>query len=264
MRYAAALIGCLISLAFPINGFAQINADADADPKPVAGLLAKLIALNDRRELNRPEARMLLSGELKDAARDATWGPISKPDRIVMLAGDAAVVRLPATRASPDSYLFLDRLAGGRWTIHAGRSLALMGIPVRLRDALREKPSLTMEDQVILRNLELALSSDAELKLWFGDHRVQLEMLRSRLESAESKVGGFNRRDDTDDGMLLKSIGLTLATNEDGLVRLTIGGMVDNEVGFLHAVATKVPPIDPSEYIWIEPLGDDWYLYKTT
>jgi hypothetical protein len=25
-----------------------------------------------------------------------------------------------------------------------------------------------------------------------------------------------------------------------------------------------VPPIDPSDHIWIEPLGDGWYLFRTT
>jgi hypothetical protein len=56
-----------------------------------------------------------------------------------------------------------------------------------------------------------------------------------------------------------------LGISRTGVVKVTIGGILDNSVGFLHAAdPASVPPIDPSEHIWIEPVGDGWYLFKTT
>ena len=45
----------------------------------------------------------------------------------------------------------------------------------------------------------------------------------------------------------------------------TIGGILDNSVGFLYLVAPEAPPqIDPGEYIWVEQIAVDWYLFRTT
>ena len=58
---------------------------------------------------------------------------------------------------------------------------------------------------------------------------------------------------------------LTLDVSPAGVTTVTIGGVLDNSLGFLHAAdPAAVPPVGPEEYIWIEPVGDGWYLFKTT
>jgi hypothetical protein len=50
-----------------------------------------------------------------------------------------------------------------------------------------------------------------------------------------------------------------------GCVLLEIGGMADNEVGFIHCQpGATPPPIGPKRFILIERVAPEWYLYKTT
>ena len=63
------------------------------------------------------------------------------------------------------------------------------------------------------------------------------------------------------------------------LVTLVVGGLTDNEVGFMHVREGRPPPIDPDDrsrveggllvsrafpHIWVEPVTDGWFLFRTT
>jgi len=45
---------------------------------------------------------------------------------------------------------------------------------------------------------------------------------------------------------------------------VTIGGIQDNNVGYFYSPRNTPPRIDPFSYIWVEGLGDGWYLFRTT
>ena len=62
----------------------------------------------------------------------------------------------------------------------------------------------------------------------------------------------------------LKALGLKSIDTQDSATRIVIGGSVDNTVGILLAGASGAPAINPSSYIWIEDLGDGWFLFRTT
>jgi hypothetical protein len=50
-----------------------------------------------------------------------------------------------------------------------------------------------------------------------------------------------------------------------GCLVFSIGGMMDNTVGFLYVKDKKhLPKMDDSGVIMIREIGDGWYLYKTT
>jgi hypothetical protein len=103
----------------------------------------------------------------------------------------------------------------------------------------------------MLRNIELVLASDSELLAWRKSHRALLERARAAPSSPEVQRE-------------LREAGASRVGVENGLTIVSIGGILDNVVGFLWAPEGRVPSISPSEYIWIEPAGDGWYLFKTT
>ena len=46
---------------------------------------------------------------------------------------------------------------------------------------------------------------------------------------------------------------------------LLIGGVTDNSVGFLRVQdEADLPQMSPSEFIMIEKIAPNWYLFKTT
>ena len=118
----------------------------------------------------------------------------------------------------------------------------------------------------MLANLELMLASDRDLRAWFDHNRHDLETLRAMTQNGRETAGNDDEMTMVDTSALRRRLHLdAISFSSTGIVRVTIGGMTDNEVGFLHASnPAAVPPIDPSDHIWIEPLGDGWYLFRTT
>ena len=136
----------------------------------------RLLALDRDGKLQSPEARAMMSGELADM-KLPTLGPLAKPDAVAA-AENGAAVRSPATSAFPwDIYFFL-KPAGGGWTIEAVRTLALPQFIHELRDELRAETHRNAEQDRLLRNFELTFKTDAELRLWFGAHRGDLDAMR--------------------------------------------------------------------------------------
>jgi hypothetical protein len=263
--WLALLCSCAIGAAVP--ALAQSNL-VPGDTVEVQRAIDRFLSLNASSQLMTRAARPLFAGEWAKPSA-ATFGPLPQTDRIIMLADKKAVARLPTQGEDwPDLYLYLESdAADGHWSIIAGRSLALTGIPRSLRKGLRAKPLRTAEEDAALANIELTLLSDRQLRDWFEQHRLLFDEMRVIAQSARAGNGGKGTGlDDAKSRALVKSLHLSnLSIGDDGVVNVHIGGMVDNDVGFLHAEDVKlVPPIDGVEYIWVEPVGDGWYLYKTT
>jgi hypothetical protein len=264
MKGMARLLAAL-ALAVATPGFGQPNLLPGAEGDGPSAAIAHFLSLNATSALDGAEGRTLLAGEL-GLAHPPTFGPLSPPDRIVMLIGGKAVARLPAQGMDrPDLYLYLSQ-RDGAWRIDALRTLALTGIPREMRNMLRDKASRTAQEDDLLANLELTLASDQNLRAWFDRNRHDLEYLRGMVQNGRATAVD-------DDGLMIPDTSAlrrrlhvdAVLFSSTGIVRVTIGGMTDNEVGFLHASdPAQVPPIDPSDHIWIEFLGDGWYLFRTT
>jgi hypothetical protein len=56
----------------------------------------------------------------------------------------------------------------------------------------------------------------------------------------------------------------SLSKVDDKQIEIIIGGVTDNTVGFLYAPDNRPPLVGPSEYIWVEKIADNWYLFRTT
>ncbi|HEX8223025.1 MAG TPA: hypothetical protein VF605_04315 [Allosphingosinicella sp.] len=225
-------------------------------PAAAAGLpatpeeaIARLVALNNGHGLQSPEGEALLSGELDRLASPGT-GRLPGSDRVVAIGADKAVARIAAADGRPDIYLYMRREPGG-WTIHALRTLALTGVLAELRRLLRAQPSRSAEEERSLRNAELVLAPDRELIVWALAHRDLLDRVRPQPASPE-----VSRE--------LEEAGGSGVRIENGRTIVSLGGILDNEVGFLFAPDGQPPPIDPDSHIWVEPVGEGWYLFKTT
>jgi hypothetical protein len=223
----------------------------------------RFLVLNAAGSLAMAEGRALVDDEL-DGADDPTWGPLSTPDKLVMPNATTAVARLPAEGDRPDIYLYLHRSGAGEWAIGAMRTLALTGILHEVRRELRAKPTLTAEERDSLDEVELTLSSDRQLAGWFTANKASLAELKTMAEA--SGGSGWRRVETHQAKRRLAQLHATMLSIDDkGAIIVTLGGVIDNSVGFLFAPNTaSLPPINSSEYIWIEPMGDGWYLFKTT
>jgi hypothetical protein len=253
------LFGILAAVALASGATAQNNIEPVADRKPVENLVRRLFALSNQKQLGSVEGQSLRSGEMSKAQM-TSFGALPDPDKIIMMTEGNAVVRIPAMDKQPDLYLFAARDASGSWTWNAYRSLALTGMLENLRNALRKKSPLTATEAATLRNVELTLSSDKQLIAWFAAHRPELDAIRLKTRPKRP----INSRNKSADARRLAGLGLSFSALSDDVTSITIGGMVDNEVGYMFAPLGKVPAISADRYIWIEPLGDGWYLYKTT
>lgn len=222
-------------------------------------------AMSAAGELLSDEGRALLTGELARNSR-ASWGTQPLPVRLICLPDGGVVARMPATAGAADGYLYL-RKAAGKWSIHAARALALPAFVNQLVRDLAGRTVRTSAEEAMYQELLLVTLPDDELAAWRREHAADL----NRLRDLASTGGGVSRRINPDRAaspevnQLLDRLHLTSAEARNGLTTVVIGGIMDNSVGFFHAAdPALLPTISPSEYIWIEPVGENWYLFKTT
>jgi hypothetical protein len=57
----------------------------------------------------------------------------------------------------------------------------------------------------------------------------------------------------------------SLKKTDDGRIELVIGGVIDNFVGITYVPKGAQPPeITPGDYIYVEQVSPQWYVFKTT
>lgn len=247
MRRSVIALALLLHAAAPGALSARV---AVAAPDTAEAAIALFVDLNNRAALQSEQGKRLLAGEL-DSIDSPGGGNLPPADKVLAIGEGKAVARIPAREGShPDLYLYLERKSGS-WTIVAYRTLAVTGIIWEMRRQLREMPSRTNEQEIDLRNAELILADDQALLAWAADHRRLFE--RARADPASADVARE-----------FKAEGGGRIRVQNGLIVLSIGGILDNEVGFLFPQEGRVPAIDPQDYIWIEPAGAGYYLFRTT
>jgi hypothetical protein len=223
---------------------------APAAPDSAEGAIALFVELNNRAGLLSAEGKRLLAGELDDVNEPGD-GTLPAADRILKISEERWVARIPArTGSHPDLYFYLQRESHG-WTVTAFRSLSQTGLFHEMRRLLKAIPTRDPEQEISLRNVELILSDDRTLLAWAASHSGLMDRARADPRSAE-----IAREFEAEGGDQVRV--------DDGLIILSIGSIIDNEVGFLFAPDGRVPAISRDEYIWIEPAGGGWYLFKTT
>ncbi len=243
---------------------AQSNVDLKADPAPVQQMLNEVMSLSARGAWTEQEIARYFVGELADI-KPSALNMIPKLNRIVMLTNDNAVARVPAIEAIQDTYLYLAKGKSGQWRVTALRSLALPQFIDALEKDLRSTPNLGATMRNMLLNIELTKMNDQQLATWFGEHRKELDQMRQMkaLFQRHDNEDRF-RTDKPEFDAIVDKLHLNYAAQEGKMFNVSIGGILDNSVGLLHAEPADVPAINSGEYIWIEPLSEGWYLYRTT
>lgn len=168
------------------------------------------------------------------------------------------------------------------WTVYAVRSLAMKTIA---KKELKRLDSIPLEQRgksytkatghtwkFDYDNTSLWGSSDTTLALYFYTHKKQF----AEIEKARAKKYPLGANDSayqvviTDEKLRKKADKLLIRDiivdkNAPGTVLYLLGGVLDNSVGYLYQPdPSKVPNISAGYFILIRPLGNGWYLYKTT
>ena len=82
-------------------------------------------------------------------------------------------------------------------------------------------------------------------------------------DSIDSTYIASKKMRKTMDKLLIRA--LRADRNAPGTHLYLIGGVLDNTVGYMYQPdPAKLPAISAGYFILIRPLGNGWYLYKTT
>ena len=163
-------------------------------------------------------------------------------------------VLLSDGRQTQDWYAFLVR-ENKIWKLSTVRTLALTGVFHMALQQLKQKAFRTDDEEWQYQNMLLTNKSDSDLKAYLKNKLVEFKYVVELLSKGDKKLSEIEA----------KKLFVNKVKNNDGLVELNIGGIIDNTVGYLYVPPGKNPPaMSPSEFIYIEQITDGWYIYKTT
>ena len=178
-----------------------------------------------------------------------------------------------------DYYTFLRR-QDGVWKISEVRTLALPPLHQALLqelEGMRSRRDLPDSLVFTLENLRLTAASDSALGAHLLAHEPAFRALAERFAAARgltvlttegTPTGSATPAAARELRAALRALrlgGLERRPKAPGCHFLVVGGMLDNEVGYIHAPQDCTPPtVSPGEYIYVEQVAPGWYLYKTT
>jgi hypothetical protein len=232
------------------------------------------------------------TGEMLEYYSDAPTLGSLLPDevrvehRAVLVGCERAVyaTTLSTRERGEDWYLHLVWRDGG-WRIEAVRKLALPGffyLALESADTSVDAPGqgpLMAGEQTplavgaeMLANMRLVVSTDAALKEYFAQHRSELLWLVATFEQGPSLMfvasDGRTRPEGSEAGTMvtgLQQLHLNYIRRDANCMIVSIGGILDNAVGYLYAApGCVVPEMSPDRYVLVEPMTDGWFLFKTT
>jgi hypothetical protein len=204
-----------------------------------------------------------------------------------------AMTILDSANKGVDVYLHFQK--DSIWKMNAFRALAMTGIieqaknelekmtPEQVDDLIRKsKKSKDKELAVIsskedynfeLGNATLILELDENIISHFQKNKAEFERIKDfALKELENKKSDGERAVNLVENLRVDYRKLFISSVSYGGYELgdkcldfSIGGMLDNTVGFLY-VANKedLPEMNDSRVIMLREIGNGWYLYKTT
>lgn len=206
---------------------------------------------------------------------------------------DRAVVSINFADSTGDSFdCYLHFVHDSVWKATAFRSLAMTQIPYDIKTEL-ERLTEDEIDQLILDtkngesdfmkiksredfdyelgNLRLLLSTDKEIVEHFLRNEEAFNQVKNQIleefHSAIEQEGAVRIGDDQKSSLrkLFISSVKTGGFDFSETMNFSIGGMLDNTVGYLFVPEGKsVPAMHPDRIIMIRKIGNGWYIYKTT
>lgn len=179
------------------------------------------------------------------------------------------------------------------WKMCAFRTLALTGIiyevieelekmtPEQIDEKIEQAKNTKDGDYVMfksredfdfeLENAKLTIAFDDTIINHFLKNQVEFERLKdSALKQLESENTNTNRNIKLIENfktdyqkLLINYISVGYETGNG--INFSIGGILDNTVGYLFVKDKKdLPVIHPNRIIMLREIGNGWYIYKTT
>jgi hypothetical protein len=255
---------CLVAGHSP----ARLQCRQSDSLREVKAVLEQLMGFSKRNALASLEAKNIYTGEALKWDFP-TFGRLAEAPGKIVLTNQYAIARYQLTAENgltADVYIYL--INEGKWKIKSVRRLAMTGILEKVQAGLKARPRLTDDEQNMLANINLTLATDKELSSWLIEHKTQLKQLCDLTTSAAATRPQFITSDGQDHPQivtLLKQLHLSgIETDGTRNIKIVIGGVIDNTVGYIYAPSNDPPQIDDGEYFWVEKITDNWYLFRTT
>ncbi|GAB3232321.1 hypothetical protein GCM10027346_19500 [Hymenobacter seoulensis] len=170
------------------------------------------------------------------------------------------------------------------WKLEAVRSLAMTQFGAPMLQLLSDMPPAEVarynqkhpdaDHQFMLGNIQLWIGPDADIIRHFERNKSSFEravqLIKTRgYFSGKAASPEPDLSKDTELQAVLRPLYISRVTQRNlgctSCLEFVIGGMVDNAVGLLYQPnIAAVPAMTPDHVIMLKPLGNGWYLYKTT
>ena len=202
-----------------------------------------------------------------------------------------AVTIIDKTGKGLDTYLHFSK--ENIWKANAFRALAMTGMIEGAKKELEQLSTKKVDSLIAiskndttgnsmfksredfdfqLGNLNLILSLDSEIIDHFNKNKIEFERLKDiAFKNLDTTKADEERSIKLCNGLENDFHKLFISSIETGgyelgnCINFSIGGMLDNTVGYLFVKDKKdVPEMNPSRIIMIREIGNGWYIYKTT
>ncbi len=154
---------------------------------------------------------------------------------------------------SANFYCYLVNDSG--WKISAIRKFILPGYIYSVRDSLAGLKNSKVEEETLLKTLKLMTSDDQTLK----DH------LNENLSGYSKLIQFYKSSEKEKADKLLHKFGLKGIFEEQSLpgsIFIPIGSVGNSEVGYIFSESGTLPLISPNDFIYIEQIVKNWYVYR--
>ncbi len=152
-------------------------------------------------------------------------------------------------------YCYVSNISGN-WKIGAVRKFQLPGYIYSSADSLSQIENLPDSVSSLLKILKLLIGTDEQLKLFLSDN----------INDFYNVVGAFDNKRADDLNFLMNKLNLEhIFTDEiyPQCIFILVGGFGRIEVGFLFSKnKSSIPKISPEQFIYIEEVLPNWYVYR--
>ncbi|WP_426490831.1 hypothetical protein [Hymenobacter sp. 102] len=244
-----------------------------------------------------PDTEKYIAGEYKGRpnGQDLQSGSITRFLLLKQTSNKAVVAMtiLDSAGKGLDTYLHFEK--DSIWKMHAFRALSMTGMIEQAKNELermtpRQVDELIEKAKNAKRKSHVVFASRDDYNFELGNARLILELDENIIQHFIQNKAGFERIKEAalkevaskkSDGersmklvesfrndfrkLFISSVSYGGYELGEKCVNFSIGGMVDNTVGYLFAKdENDLPEMNASRIIMLREIGDGWYLYKTT
>src|SRR5690606_13041852 len=251
---------------------ATAQDSVEADRSEIEALVLRFM-----KDRSFPDWKERYTGDMRLFARRPTPGASYHDDKYEAVirvneqdetSAAVAVAMVDANKTHSDFYLFL-RKEDDVWKLAAVRTFAPPRGTGQMYAALAAKgKDITKADMRELGILQVLQFSDFGLKQSFEQRRERLDKIADIVSSkgVDDIIHGstHHSRIDKDLWQEVHDAGLNyVEQRESGVIDFNGASFGESAVGFFYVPSGAKPPrATPDDYVLVEPLEGEWYLYR--